>query len=106
MDWFSFFFVQQNIKSFNLETLVMRHQGTHRAVINLLQLASTQCGIGPVHPHRIIVNLIQLASTQCGVGPVCVEWCVCIIMYTCIRAMLSFTSFSKCLLGEGKIFLS
>ena len=72
MDWFPFFFlVQKNIKSFNLETLVMLHEGTHRAVINLLQLASTQCVVGPVYPHRGIENLLQLASTQCGVGTVC-----------------------------------
>ena len=70
--WIGFLlFVQKNIKSFNLETLVMRHQGTHRAVINLLQLATTQCGIGPVYPHGRIFNLLQLASTQCGVGQVC-----------------------------------
>ena len=45
----------------------------HRAIVNLLQPASTQCGVGPVCvPHRAIVNLLQPASTQCGVGPVCV----------------------------------
>ena len=45
----------------------------HRAIVNLLQPASTQCGVGPVFvPHRAIVNLLQPASTQCGVGPVCV----------------------------------
>ena len=71
MDWFSFFLFPKNIKFFNLETLVMLHQGPHRVVINLLQLASTQCGFGPVYPHRAIVNLLQLASTQCGFGPVC-----------------------------------
>ena len=71
MDWFPFFLVQKNIKSFNLETLVMLHEGTHRAVINLHQLASTQCVVGPVYPHKGIENLLQLASTQCGVGTVC-----------------------------------
>ena len=59
------------MKSFNLKTLVMLHQGTNRAVINLLQLASTQCSVGPVYPHGGIFNLLQLATTQCGVGPVC-----------------------------------
>ena len=37
-----------------------------------------QCGVGPVWcwssvcPRRAIVNLLQPASAQCGVGPVCV----------------------------------
>ena len=47
----------------------------HRAIVNLLQPASTQCGVGPVCvcPHRAIVNLLQpAASTQCDVGPMCV----------------------------------
>ena len=73
--WISFLFFlvkkKKKFKSFNLETLVMLHEGTHRAVINLLQLASTKCVIGPAYPHRAIVNLLQLASTQCGFGPVC-----------------------------------
>ena len=43
----------------------------HRAVINLLQPASIQCGVGPAYPHREIVNPMQFASIQCGVGPVC-----------------------------------
>ena len=45
----------------------------HRAIVHLLQPASTQCWCwSSVCPHRAIVNLLQPASTQCGVGPVCV----------------------------------
>ena len=35
---------------------------------------STQCDVDQpsVCPHRAIVNLLRPASTQCGVGPVCV----------------------------------
>ena len=44
----------------------------HRAIANLLQPASTQCGVGPVCPHRAIVNLLQPASTHYEFDPVCV----------------------------------
>ena len=90
--WIGFlFFCSKKIKSFNLEILVMLHQGTHRAVINLLQLASTQCGVGQCIstevfltyfnlpqlnvvlfqcvPHRAVINLLQPASNQCGFDP-------------------------------------
>ena len=67
----------------------------YRAIVNQLQPASTQCGVGPMcvpiellstyfnlsQPSVMLVqcvspqsyvNQLQPASTQCGVGPVCV----------------------------------
>ena len=44
----------------------------HRAIVNPLHPASTQCGVGPVCvPIELLSTYFNL-PTQCGVGPVCV----------------------------------
>ena len=87
----------------------------HRAIVNLLQPASTQCGVGPVCvpiellstyfnclnpvwrwssvcPHGAIVNLLQPASTQCGVGPVCVPIELLSTYFNCLNPVWRWSS--------------